>query len=1153
LGRPDQHSRQDDLPRIDGFTILEEIGEGGFGIVYRARQKAVADRLVALKILKPGMDTREVLKRFEVESRVLAALDHPNIARFHGVGSTSEGRPYFAMELVDGSPITGFSQNLTLHQKLTLFLQACSAVEHAHQRGLIHRDLKPTNLLVSGNQTQPHLKVIDFGIAKALDPDLSSPVTLYTGNGSLLGTPDFMAPEQACGSALLVDTRTDVYGLGATLGTLLSGQPPLGTDVLSTLPLDELTRKVRRSERPPPSRWKKGPKELDWIVLKAVALESENRYRSVRELADDVQRFLSGDPIHAGPPSRAYRLGKTLRKYWRQVSVAILLFSAILTAGIISLFSAHQAREAKAETRAAFARSDIREAVRHQEEGKSAEAIAHLVRALRSEPENPLASRLLVGLLHEAPPVRQIGAPLDAEAPIVRLLVNRDGSRVFLRTEDSAQLWDTSNPEDPERLLFFNPAVRITQITLCEASGFGGIAMRDGNALLVSLNDGRLTPTITHEPGRSCDGIVLLDEIAVTAGQDRHLRAHNIEEGQLPGATRIEDYVYRMTAHPEGGHFAIATKGGIISLFKKDLALLGTYHSEGGEPVTLQFSHDAKSLFWADNGGNWMILDGFNARKLDSGSFQRPTQATVIAPQQDRIASLSSSSGRLNVFDMVNRHQIDPAPHHRGSTTSVAFHPQSSIVATGGTDASLRWWDAQTLSPMSGALPHRFELSQIAYNHNGNRLFSATRSGFVRQWETSHLRLSRYHLQPPGDVALLGFDYSKTSDLYAIMDDRGRVLRWDVTRPNRHPVPVPMPPGRLAVCSTPDLRFAALAHPSQHALEVWQTNPHKLTGGPFTLKKPASRISRMNLSSDARWLLVGFKDGDLTIIDVQNKDRLPISLSAHQSAIQAIVFTPDDKRALTRSSPPHASVRVIDLAGGILIGDPIQHQISHGTADLARLRLSNDGTTFAAGGTDQKVSVWCAENATPICKPLHHLNTGNSRDGILTAFGPSSNILVTAGGSDRSIRFWNLRTGTQTAAPVFLESPCFALESSSDGRHVAASFEDRTIRFYDVESGLLLGLPKRTRRIARGIRFAPDDRHFLAYGNDHYFELFTVPPKFDTPLPTWFLDFAEQSSGRRFGPTGQLEILTWRKSRDSPGLLKNKSGPLAEWALKLFP
>jgi serine/threonine protein kinase/tetratricopeptide (TPR) repeat protein len=365
---------------IGSYKLLEQIGEGGFGVVFLAEQQRPVRRKVALKVLKPGMDTRHIIARFEAERQALALMDHPNIAKVLDGGQTAGGRPYFVMDLVKGLPITDYCDQaqLTPRERLGLFLSVCQAVQHAHQKGIIHRDLKPSNVLVTVQDTTPVVKVIDFGVAKALGQQLTDK-TLCTGFAQLIGTPLYMSPEQAGESSLDVDTRSDIYTLGVLLYELLTGTTPFQKERFQEIGYDELRRIIREEEPPRPStrvsilgqaaatisaQRKSDPKrlsqlcrgELDWIVMRCLEKDRNRRYETASGLAADVHRFLNDEPVLACPPSAAYRLKKFVRRNRQSVlAVAVVLLGLLagIAGAVVGLVRARDEAESARRAQAA--------------------------------------------------------------------------------------------------------------------------------------------------------------------------------------------------------------------------------------------------------------------------------------------------------------------------------------------------------------------------------------------------------------------------------------------------------------------------------------------------------------------------------------------------------------------------------------------------------------------------------------------------------------------------------------------------------------------------------------------------------------------------------------------------------------------------------
>jgi len=354
--------------RIGPYKLLQLIGEGGFGSVFMAEQERPVQRKVALKIIKLGMDTRQVVARFEQERQALAMMDHPNIARVLDAGATETGRPFFVMELVKGDPIVEYcdKNNLSIEERLELFAQVCNAVQHAHTKGIIHRDIKPSNILVSTQDGRPHTKVIDFGIAKATASKLTEK-TLFTEHKALIGTPEYMSPEQAEGS-LDIDTRTDVYSLGVLLYELLTGTTPFSGKELRSAAFAELQRIIREVEPPKPStrlsnnaetiasvaaQRRIEPRklgmivrgELDWIVMKALEKDRHRRYETASGLGMDIMRYLSGEAVLAAPPSTTYRFKKFVRRNKGAVSAGAAIAMALLCGVLAFAWQAKIARD----------------------------------------------------------------------------------------------------------------------------------------------------------------------------------------------------------------------------------------------------------------------------------------------------------------------------------------------------------------------------------------------------------------------------------------------------------------------------------------------------------------------------------------------------------------------------------------------------------------------------------------------------------------------------------------------------------------------------------------------------------------------------------------------------------------------------------------
>ncbi|MBI4718824.1 MAG: serine/threonine protein kinase [Planctomycetes bacterium] len=447
--------------RIDRYKLLQLIGEGGFGSVFLAEQTEPVYRKVALKIIKAGMDTKQVIARFEAERQALALMDHPNIARVLDVGATQAGRPFFVMELVRGEPVTAYCdrERLPLRQRLVLFRDVCNAVQHAHQKGVIHRDLKPSNVLVTVADGEPLPKVIDFGIAKATAARLTDK-TLFTEMHQLIGTPEYMSPEQAEVSGVDIDTRSDVYSLGVLLYELLSGSTPIERGRLRSTPLAEIQRLIREEEPPRPSlrlatlassaafgiRTSPGGSgdsagssileiargrrsepatlvkilrgDLDWIVMKCLEKDRRRRYATASALAEDVGRYLMDQPVLAMPPGRFYTMRKFVRRHRAPVVAAGLVAATLLVASGATLAFALSATRQRLAAEAALARAEKAEGDARARAGELEQVARFQQEQLSGIEPQSMGLKLRAGLLANARATagRLKLAPEEAEA-----------------------------------------------------------------------------------------------------------------------------------------------------------------------------------------------------------------------------------------------------------------------------------------------------------------------------------------------------------------------------------------------------------------------------------------------------------------------------------------------------------------------------------------------------------------------------------------------------------------------------------------------------------------------------------------------------------------------------------------------------------------
>jgi serine/threonine protein kinase len=461
--------------QIGPYKLLSILGEGGYGIVYLAEQQRPMKRRVALKVIKPGMDTKQVIARFEAERQALALLDHPNIAHVFDAGTTEAGRPYFAMEHVKGVPITEHCDRhkLTIEHRLRLFLPVCEAVQHAHQKGIIHRDLKPSNILVTFETDHAIPLIIDFGVAKALSQSLTDR-TLITEQAQMIGTPEYMSPEQAEMTAQDVDTRSDIYSLGAVLYELLTGTLPFDPKTLRGGGADHIRKMIREEDPKTPSTrlntisseesqkvaqsrdtdartlGRRLHGDLDWITVKAMEKDRMRRYQTALALAEDIQRHLDHNPVLAGPPSRIYRMKKFLRKNRTQAIAcltAMILLAAMTAVSVMYV----QGQRRSGEVRAIEHRNILSNAMELRSRGQFQQALDKIENILASKHVGPEAhlvhARLILELQGPAEAVSELQLLLTApDAPLVTMPPHRSTRRRQKNISSKARRFSLSPP-----------------------------------------------------------------------------------------------------------------------------------------------------------------------------------------------------------------------------------------------------------------------------------------------------------------------------------------------------------------------------------------------------------------------------------------------------------------------------------------------------------------------------------------------------------------------------------------------------------------------------------------------------------------------------------------------------------------------------------
>jgi serine/threonine protein kinase/WD40 repeat protein len=691
---------------IGPYKLLEQIGEGGFGVVFMAEQQRPVRRKVAVKVLKPGMDSRSVVARFEAERQALALMEHQNIARVLDAGETASGRPYFVMELVRGVPITTFcdDNHLLVHDRLRLFVNVCQAVQHAHQKGIIHRDLKPSNILVTLHDGTPVPKVIDFGIAKAMGQQLTDK-TLFTGFAQMIGTPSYMSPEQAEMSGLDVDTRSDIYALGILLYELLTGAPPFDQDRVRTAPFDEIRRIIREEEPAKPStristlgelastvsaNRRSDPRglsqlyqgELDWIVMKALEKDRNRRYETALTLAADVQRYLNDEQVLACPPSTWYRLRKVVRRH-RSAVVAVSVVLLTLVAGIIAS-TWGLIRATDAETAALQGAKETENALEDRENALAA----------AKESERDAREQLFLSLLNQARAgrfSRQMGQRLDSLDAVARAVRIHPDAR--LRDEALAAL----------ALPDLRPGPRWRALP----PGFNHLHFDADYRLYVRAGDA---------------GIISVRTVA----DDREVRCIRT----APTRTRL------LNVSPDGRYVARRETGDKLRVWRvaDGAEVLPEPPARVGGPA---FSHDSRHLL-VGQPGVLVRFDLTTGREVNR--WQLPEQANVWSlafhPDNRRVAVCYVDAEVVSIYDAEKGELVAELPVGPSHNQVVAWHPDGTRLAV-GTSRFIQLWDVEARSKLATLEGHVQQVASLAFHPDGTLLASQSWDGVLRLWDVA--------------------------------------------------------------------------------------------------------------------------------------------------------------------------------------------------------------------------------------------------------------------------------------------------------------------------------------------------------------------------------------------------------------------------------
>jgi WD40 repeat protein/serine/threonine protein kinase len=1068
VGTADEQPRTESPGAVIGpYKLLQQIGEGGMGVVYMAEQEQPIRRRVALKIIKPGMDSAQVIARFEAERQALALMDHQNIAKVLDAGTTDSGRPYFVMELVHGVPITQYcdDHHMTPRERLELFLPVCHAIQHAHQKGIIHRDLKPSNVLVCLYDGVAVPKVIDFGIAKATGQQLTER-TMFTQFGSLVGTLEYMSPEQAEMSQLGIDTRSDVYSMGVLLYELLTGTTPLERKRVKEAGFDEIRRLIREEEPPKPStrlsssgvalaaisaqrhtepakltRQVRG--ELDWIVMKALEKDRNRRYESANSLGRDVERYLHDEPVEACPPTAGYRLRKFARKHKAGLVTATAFVVLLLVGTAVSAWQAvlAQANENKANAHAAQAERKEQEAKNERDQ----------VRALNEK----FRRTLYASDMNLAQHAWDAGG-----AGLVRNLLERHIPRAG-ETDLRDFEWHYLNRQCHTELLTLN------------GGGKGVAYSPDGKRLASASYD-----------SNSKDGMVNVWD-AQTGHKLLTLKGHR---GSIDGVVFSPDGKLLACAPSGPGAEATVWDGQTGQVL---LSLKGAFNCVVFSPDGKRLASPAQDPRTHEDAVKvWDAQTGQELLSLKKSGIDW----VVFSPDGKRLATATGDDNTVKVWDAQTGQELLTCKGHTSTIWPVVFSPDGKRLASASNDQTVKVWDAQTGRELLSIKGHRDWDFSVVFSPDGKRLATTDQQIVkVRDAKTGQELLTlKGHSDPVGSVA-----FSPDGRHLASASEDATVKIWDT-----HAVPKPLiyQDGATAVASmafSPDgkrlasgsgVPYGGWEESKPFETKVWNAETGKVL---LSLKGHTGQVEgpdgkRLASASGAvlfNW--VYSSPGGAKVWDAQTGQEL-LSL---KGGAYSVAFSPDGNRLATGSggSDSHGKrfpgdVKVWDAR----TGQEILTLKGHTDAVLS-VAFSPDGKRLASASDDQTLKVWDAQTGQELLTLKGH--NGRVRS---VAFSPDGKRVASAS-EDKTVRVWDTQTGQGTLTlkghARYVRNVIF----SPNGLRLASVADDKRVKVWDAQTGRELFTFKGN---VRSLAFSPDGHRLANGSNDGKVTIWD-----STPLP----------------------------------------------------
>jgi WD40 repeat protein len=990
--------------RIGRYKLREKIGEGGCGLVYVAEQEEPVRRRVALKVIKLGMDTREVVARFEAERQALAMMDHPNIAKVLDAGATETGRPYFVMELVRGIRITDYcDQNkLSTQERLDLFIQVCHAIQHAHQKGIIHRDIKPSNVLVTLHDGVPVPKVIDFGIAKAMEQKLTEK-TVYTAFEQFIGTPAYTSPEQAEMSGLDIDTRSDIYALGVLLYELLTGKTPFDGKELLASGLEAMRRTIREKEPMRPStrlrtmlngersttaerRRTEAPRlihllrgDLDWIVMKCLEKDRTRRYDTANGLAMDIERHLNSEPVVARPPSTAYRVQKFVRRNKVMVAAGTAVAVALVLGIAGSTWQAVRATRAESKAQQAFKS----EAAQRQEAEK---ARANETQLRKQAQMQAYASDMKAAQV--ALQQNNRGMAVD----LLRRYLPRTGEE-DLRGLEWRYLWQESRSDELQS--FPHPTMVDTAVLTPDGRYLATI---DHGGTIRAWEVDSVRKILESEP-RGRGGINLGIRLGCSA-DGRWMAAAGTDTVEIWDTTiwsvirKLRSVTHPLRFSPDGRFLATMGTNGFWLWDLRDWTHRELTNTLAGIS-SLAFSPDGTRMVCASWGGQLQLWDSRTG--MTNGLIQTSQPDSLEISPDGKWLACGSWRGEVSIWDLASQQLVSRFRAHP-IVFALTFSPDSKRLATAGNDHLIQLWETGTTNNVGALQGHLKEIWSLGFSRDGQKLASSSEDGTAKLWSiTGGQARSRTFTLPTNSVpegplpdgsALVTVDSKqRTTQLWSLPN--GQLLRsfaWSQFEEKGCSNFWHLPANQVVIGQS-----------TNGTVHFWSLR----TGGHLnSVQLGVTNSEPVCLSPDNYWLLGTSPEGVLTLYDLRAARRVQQFEDYHNN-YHVASFSPDGH--LLAYGTTNYAVRIWDLAANRERTTLIGHNWF-----VVPIQFSPDGKLLASADWYGDVWLWSVASGKPLFPPLR----GHQAGVKFAAFSSDGKTLVTASDDDAT-RWWSVATGKE--------------------------------------------------------------------------------------------------------------------------------------------